>query len=227
MRSLIVRFADCEGPGILEPILRAKGYRLTYHDSYKKGLELVPESHQIFDLIILMGGPNSVVGHAQDDFFTPYFDLVENALSTNKKVLGICLGSQIIARVLGSEVIQGDKGAEVGFGNCNIENKSNPVFKGISETEIPVFHLHEDTYKVPNNTTHLLSSEKYPAQMFSYKEKAFGIQCHLEMTYPMLEVWHKRFQSIPPVLNLNQEAKMKTDLVNQTGKIILENIINI
>ncbi|MDX1959276.1 MAG: type 1 glutamine amidotransferase [Leptospiraceae bacterium] len=227
MRSLIVRFADCEGPGIIESILREKGYRITYHDSYKKGLELVPSSHQIFDLIILMGGPNSVANPAEEDFFSPYLSLVENAIATDKKILGICLGSQILAKVLGSNVVKGEKGEEVGFGNCKILDASQKVFANISTSELPVFHLHEDTYEIPKTATPLLSSEKYSSQMFSYKDKAFGIQCHLEMTYPMLEVWHKRFSNVSKTISLNEETKKKTSEVNASGKIVLQNIINL
>lgn len=85
MRSLIIRFLDSEGPGILETSLKENSYKITYQDTYKKGLELVPESAQIFDLILLMGGPQTVYNESEYDFFKPYFDLVEQALALNKK----------------------------------------------------------------------------------------------------------------------------------------------
>ena len=81
MRSLIIRFMDCEGPGIIEDSLRKANYTITYHDAYKKGIQIVPESHQIFDIIILMGGPKSVYDPKEDTFFKPYLRLVENTIS--------------------------------------------------------------------------------------------------------------------------------------------------
>lgn len=229
MRSLIVRFIDCEGPGILENVLREKGYNVTYHDAYRPGLKLVPESHQIFDLIILMGGPNSVANPEEREFFKPYFGLVEDTLSlSSHKVLGICLGAQILAKVLGSEVRKGEKGQELGFGTVKVTNSSHPVLKGIDSTEIPVFHFHGDTYDNPKNSEGILSSEMYPSQMFAYQNKAFGIQCHIELTAPMLDVWRVRFPEIGKIVSsVNDNVRTQISSIQKYGKTIFENIINL
>ena len=146
---------DCEGPGIIEDSLRRANYKITYHDAYKKSQQLVPESQQIFDLIVLMGGPKSVYDPKEQAFFKPYIDLVENAISIpGKKVLGICLGAQILAKALGATVEQGSKGQESGFSNVSILNSSHPVFKGIKENQITAFHLHGDTFNLPQGTEH-------------------------------------------------------------------------
>jgi GMP synthase-like glutamine amidotransferase len=175
-----------------------------------------------------MGGHHSVANLNEQKFFEPFYKLVEYSLALPKtKIIGICLGAQIIAKVLGSQVVKGDKGAEVGFGKAKIISSPHPVFKGINTSEIDVFHLHEDTFAIPKDATHLLSSDIYASQMFSYKDRAFGIQCHIEPTYSMLEVWHKRFSSISPVVKLGDDARKLISSVNSTGKIILENIINL
>ncbi len=229
MRSLLIRFKDCEGPGIIESILRQKGYRITYHNAYDTRIHLVPEAHLMFDLVVLLGGPQSVVGNLNDDFFAPYYELTENMIeTTGRKVIGICLGSQIIARVLGAVVSKGDKGPEVGFSPVQILNPKSPVFQSISEQTLHAFHLHEDTFTLPNGAEHLLKSEKYEMQMFSYKNKAFAIQAHLEPTLGMLEVWrtvHKDF--IAQGGGLPKDIKDDHLKMTTNGNLLFQNIIGI
>ncbi len=229
MRSLIVRFADFEGPGIIEPILQEKGYAITYHDSYKKGIQLLKNSHLQFDLIVLMGGPQSVYDPSLQHYFNPFLDLVQDVVRTqNRKILGICLGSQIIAKALGSPIFAGKNGAELGFGKCKIEKPSHPIFTNLNVAELNVFHWHGDTYEIPNGAEWLLSSDQYSSQAFSYKNKAFGIQCHIEITESLLSVWKTKSSEIKKLLEIpSEELKSKITSVQQTGKQIIENIINI
>ncbi|XDD51690.1 type 1 glutamine amidotransferase [Leptospira sp. WS92.C1] len=187
MRCLIVRFKDCEGPGILLDSLKEKNYRITYHNAYDLRIQPIPDAHLIFDLIILLGGPQSVTDPFLFHFFEPWFNLVRYASSmANRKIIGICLGSQIISKALGGEVIRGEKGPEVGFLEVQVQ-EPHAIFNGIGS--FPAFHLHEDVFTIPQGGKHLLKSEMYPNQMFSFQDRIFGIQCHLEVTASMLEVW--------------------------------------
>lgn len=228
MRSLIVRFKDCEGPGILEGILKKKGYRITYHNAYDRRIQIVPEAHLMFDLVILLGGPQSVVGTKEDDFFSPYYSLAENMIDTSgRKLIGICLGSQIIAKVLGAKVEVGAKGPEVGFSEVQVQKKDSPVFQGVP-SEFLGFHLHEDSFDLPKGSEHLLSSALYPNQMFSFKNKAFGIQVHLEPTLEMLEIWrqvHAPF--IQKAGALPKDLRKEADALKEIGTKVFENILGI
>ncbi|WCL49944.1 type 1 glutamine amidotransferase [Leptospira sp. GIMC2001] len=188
----MVRFIDCEGPGIIAEILKEKGYRITYHNAYTPGLQLIPEPHLHFDLILLMGGPQSVADPSMQNFFRPYYQLVRNCVDQkNNKLIGICLGSQIISKAMGGSVEVGDKGAETGFGELEILSLNDPTFKGIDKANIMAFHLHEDCFTIPDGCKHLLKSDTYPNQMFSFQDRIYGIQAHLEPTMAMLDVWKK------------------------------------
>lgn len=227
MRCLVVRFIDCEGPGLIADILKEKGYRITYHNAYQRGLHLIPFSHLNFDIILLMGGPQSVSDPGLFHFFEPYFDLVEGVLSLKKtKLIGVCLGSQIIAQVMGSQVTKGEKGPEVGFSDCKILDKTSPVFRGIQSDFISAFHLHEDTFAIPKGSKHLLSSDNYSSQMFSYEDRVFGIQAHLEPNADMLNVWKKVHKEFIHSANVNPQDwldKLKT--MEATSKVIFRNMI--
>lgn len=225
MRSLIVRFLDCEGPGIIETSLKEAGYKVTYHDTYKKGLQLVPESHQIFDCIVLMGGPQTVYDPNQEEFFQPYFDLVENAMQIKgKKILGVCLGSQIIAKVLGAKVMKGGKGSELGFGNIKLVDKTHPLLSKIPTSELKTFHLHEDTFELPTGAKLLASSEKYQNQMFVYEKDTVGIQCHFEVTSSMLPTWWSRHKLNKSIGEFKPSYIEETNSMNRDAKIIFDTI---
>jgi GMP synthase-like glutamine amidotransferase len=227
MRSLIVRFIDSEGPGILGNLLSENGYALTFQNAYQKGLQILPESQLNFDLIVLMGGPQSVADPQMFDFFKPYFNLVENCIAMGRaKVIGICLGSQIIAQVLGSPVRQGEFGSEVGFSECKIVDKNSKIFKGLNGDSILGFHLHEDTFDIPKSCKHLLSTNVYSSQMFSYDERIYGIQTHLEPSSEMIHVWknvHKNFIEKANADTRDWIAKQK--IMEDTSRIIFQNMI--
>ncbi|MCH1910734.1 type 1 glutamine amidotransferase [Leptospira noguchii] len=189
MRSLIVRFKDCEGPGILLDSLKKRNYKVTYHNAYDLRVKPLPDAHLVFDLIVLLGGPQSVTDPSLAVFFEPWLNLVRYAASIpNRKMIGICLGSQIISKALGAEVKRGENGPEVGFYDVQVQEPYF-LFDGISS--FPAFHLHEDVFSIPKGAKHLLKSQKYSNQMFSFEDRIFGIQCHLEVTASMFSVWQK------------------------------------
>ncbi len=228
MRALCIRFIDCEGPGILESVLRENGYRVSFHNAYDHRIQLMREAHLNFDLIVLLGGPQSVIDPKLDSFFRPYYDLVKSMLSANgRKLIGVCLGSQIIAKVLGGNVSVGDKGPEVGFAPVKIKDPSHPIFSGISETEIQAFHLHEDTFTIPNGTTHLLESNIYKNQMFALENKAYAFQMHLEPTLPMIDVWREKQKSfIARSQGDFTDIPAKQKEMEKNARIIFRNILN-
>lgn len=198
MRSLIVRFHQAEGAGIWLDLLQEKGYQINYHNAYEKGLGLLPNAHQVYDLIFLMGGPQSVADDSNQKFFKPYYDLVRDSLANPKsKLIGTCLGSQIIAKAMGGEVSRGEKGKEAGFGKLRIEKPDHPIFQDLpSKDSLVGFHLHEDVFTLPKGADLLVSSDTYPNQMFSIQDKLFGFQVHLEPSMQMLQAWsvvHKGF----------------------------------
>ncbi|WP_010569510.1 type 1 glutamine amidotransferase [Leptospira broomii] len=231
MRCLIVRFKDCEGPGTLLDSLKSRNYRITYHNAYDSNIRILPDAHQVFDLIVLLGGPQTVHDPAQADFFRPWLDLAYNLTQMeSRKVIGICLGSQILAKVLGAKVSVGVKGPEVGFSDIKIVNSSHPAFARLAgKSMIPAFHLHEDVFELPSGSELLLEGSFYPNQMFAWKNRVFGIQCHLEMTAPMLEVWktvHGEFIQKAGWIPGPETGQIRSQM-EEAGRALFEGILDI
>lgn len=142
----------------------------------------MPDSH--FDLVVVLGAPQS----ANDDL--PYLqaeqDLIRQSIKRETPVLGICLGSQLIARALGGRVYRGHK-KEIGFYEDLEVTGAGGLFSGFSNPFV-AFHWHEDTFDLPDGAVRLASSREYQNQAFRHG-CAVGLQFHLEVTEEMVRAW--------------------------------------
>lgn len=135
-----------------------------------------------YDFLVVMGGPMNV----DEENIYPWLKdekiWIEKAIRAGKKVLGICLGAQLIARVLGSLVYKNPR-KEIGWWPViwAPEAAAHPAFSaftGVNE----VFHWHGDTFDLPSGCEHAAKSEACLNQAFFYGENTAGLQFHLEST---------------------------------------------
>ena len=101
----ILQNVHCEDLGIIYQVLKNYGFESHYVQSYAG--EAVPKALDDAVALIVMGGPMGVYEHARYPFLLEEMRLIEVALKAQKPVLGICLGSQLIAATLGAKVTQG------------------------------------------------------------------------------------------------------------------------
>jgi len=190
---LLVQNTRIEGSGYLGDLLKNDGFDIT---SVNAKNEELPKKD--FSLVVILGAPES----ANDDL--PYLlaeqQLIKDCVEKNIPVLGICLGSQLIAKTFGAKIYRGPK-KEIGFYNdLKITNHST-LFSGF-KNPFTVFHWHADTFDLPENAIRLVSSEHYPNQAFQYKS-AVGLQFHLEVNEDMVNLWldntEEKLQKIPDI----------------------------
>jgi GMP synthase (glutamine-hydrolysing) len=105
--------------------------------------------------------------------------LLERCVSRGRPVLGICLGSQLLASSLGARVSKAPA-KEIGFYRVRAE----PGFFGTGD--FVAFHWHGDAFSLPEGAVPLASSTATPLQAFRFGEHAWGIQFHLEVDEPVL-----------------------------------------
>ena len=185
MRVLAFRHVPFEGVGLIAPVLEERGLLLEYVDLYCPQAKL-PEIADAAGLIFL-GGPMSVndpLPHLQHES-----DLIVQAVERGQPVLGICLGSQLIARALGSRVYRNSL-KEIGWFDIHLtEAASNdPLFSGVNPSEA-VFHWHGETFNLPPGATRLAYSEACRNQAFRVGSNVYGLQFHLEVTPAMIADW--------------------------------------
>jgi GMP synthase-like glutamine amidotransferase len=135
-----------------------------------------------FDMLIIMGGPMGVHDQKEFPWLSREFKFITQAMAAHKKILGICLGAQILAHILGAKVTK-NKFKEIGwFEVTKTESgKSSALLKDIPET-FNAFHWHGDTFDLPSGAQHLAVSRACFHQAFSYGKDILGLQFHLEST---------------------------------------------
>ncbi len=173
--------------GTLNPTLKEHGLRMRYVN-----FERTPDVHpsvEKYDGLIILGGHMGVYEADKYTHIKVEMKLIEEALKKQIPILGICLGSQLLAHVLGASVRKHAE-KEIGWHNINLtaEGVSDPLFSHFNKTE-KIFQLHGDTFDVPASAIHLARSEQCPSQAFRYGDKVYGLQFHLEVDRPMIHRW--------------------------------------
>lgn len=129
-----------------------------------------------------MGGPMGIYDTNEFPWLSDEKKFISKAIKDNKTVLGICLGSQLIADILGSKVFSNNQ-KEIGWFDIKLtEQAKNNMLTNSFDPEFTAFHWHGDTFDLPENSTQLFYSEACRNQGYIYKEKVLGIQFHFEVT---------------------------------------------
>ena len=173
-----------EGLGCIEQWIADHNYSLTLTKFYEEFR--LPDTNEI-DWLIVMGGPMGVYEEAIYPWLKEEKEFIQKAIKKGKTVIGICLGSQLIAEVFGAKVYP-NKQKEIGWFDVMLSQpaKKHPLFEGF-ENSFRVFHWHGDTYDLPVGSELLFSSQACVNQAFLYDKKVLGLQFHLEVTSKTLQ----------------------------------------
>lgn len=184
-----IMHATHEDMGSFEFFLRSYGIRPTPFLAKNTDIEALDPAEA--DLVLLMGGPMGVYEAESFPHLHHEVRFIERRIAAGKPTLGICLGSQIIAKALGADVYKGPKGKEVGWYDVSITEAglSTPL-KYFDKMEGPVMQWHGDTFDLPAGATRLATSDKYENQAFSYENHVLALQFHPEVTELKLERWY-------------------------------------
>jgi GMP synthase-like glutamine amidotransferase len=151
--------------------------------------EAVPDSLEGWDALIVLGGPMAVYEADKTSFLATELELLKSAIACDFPVLGICLGSQLIAAAAGGRVFSGPA-REVGWGEVELTEAatSDALFSGLPGT-LPVFQLHGDTFDLPDEAVRLAGNEVYPNQAFRIGKRVYGFQFHVEVNSELICDW--------------------------------------
>ncbi len=134
-----------------------------------------PESSNMF---FVMGSPES----AHDDtlpWIANELRWLKTLLDLNKPVIGICFGSQIIARAMGGKAYMLDE-PEIGFVNIHSVNNS-------WHHQGPWLNFHFDTFDIPDQAELLGITDK--AKQAYRKGNCWAVQFHPEIDTAMFDTW--------------------------------------
>ena len=141
-----------------------------------------PPTAKDFDILLVMGGPMSVNDEKEFPFLVMEKAYIRNTILEGKKVLGICLGAQMIAAVLGGTVTKNPE-KEIGWFPVRMTEKAVPLrlLQGIPKG-FTAFHWHGETFSVPRGAVAIAESEACTNQGFVFQDRVVALQFHLEST---------------------------------------------
>lgn len=212
MRIHWLQHADFEDLGCIGPWLQAQGHDVTGTRLYAGE---TPPGVEDFDALIVMGGPMNIYEYERHPWLRPEKALIGAAVAAGKRVLGICLGAQLLADALGGPVTR-NRHSEIGWFPLRLSEagRRSPWFGGVP-AEFTGFHWHGDTYALPPGADCLAGSEACAQQAFALGERVLGLQFHLEVTRTNAEEWFRHERPQPaayvqtPEYILAQEAEFE------------------
>jgi GMP synthase (glutamine-hydrolysing) len=186
LKAVFIRHVAFEGPGILSRILDSTGFSQTMVDACDGGLSRQDPG----DLLVVLGGPIGAYDERDYPFLVDEMKLIERSLKKGVPVIGICLGSQLAARVLGARVYPG-KAKEIGWNEVSLtqEGRLSPLGCDGGVAGVKVLHWHGDTFDLPANAERLAETPVTSNQAFSMGKSLLALQFHLEVTARDLERW--------------------------------------
>ena len=174
MRAVCLKHVPFEGPGAFATALTDRGVSFDHYLVPQDGLP-----KDAGDLLIVMGGPMSV--NDSDRWIAEETEFIRSALLAGTPVIGVCLGSQFMAKALGATVRPG-KALEIGMTPVRLtpEAQQDQVFKTLPDS-FEVFEWHGEIFDLPQGCVPLAGSTIAPLQAFRYGTRAYGLLFHLEM----------------------------------------------
>jgi GMP synthase-like glutamine amidotransferase len=184
MRAHCIMNVPFEEPGYILDWMEEKGHDLQVWKLY--GSYLLPEAEDV-DMLVVMGGPMSVYEEDKFPYLAGEKQLLRDCIRLKRKVLGICLGAQLIAEALGSRVFK-NREKEIGWFPVRTEGEYGEldIHSAFPEHYMP-FHWHGETFDLPGGATNLGSSEACRNQGFLYADHVLALQFHLEITPEITE----------------------------------------
>jgi GMP synthase (glutamine-hydrolysing) len=197
----------------------------------------LPASADSFDLLIVLGGPQSPDTRKSE---CPYFDaeaeeaLIAKAISSGRAVVGVCLGAQLIGEALGVKY-EPSPHKEIGKFAITLTD-AGAASEKVSHfgRSLGVGHWHNDMPGLTVGSMVLACSEGCPRQIIEYSTLVYGFQCHMELTRDVIEMLiaaserelatltHERFVQQPETLRRNDYNEMNEKLFVFLDKLLLD-----
>jgi GMP synthase (glutamine-hydrolysing) len=161
-----------------------------------------PEPPERFDALVVFGGHMNVYEAERHSWLPAQHDLVRGALDRNQAFLGVCLGAQMVARVMGGNVRLASR-PEIGWHVVELTSAgaADPVLGALPE-RFDALEWHSYAFDLPPGAELLATSAVCP-QGFRLGENTWGIQFHPEATLAMLEGWRSGSEGSAPTVSLD------------------------
>ena len=225
-----IKHIDIEGPGTLGSFFEAKGYKTKIVDLGAG--EKLPKLTNDVEAVVVLGGPMNVYEEEKYPFLKEEDKFIKQILKDEIPFLGICLGSQLLAKAAGAKVGKSPK-KEIGFSYIQLtgEGLVDPLFQGLVK-KIFVYQWHEDMFEIPLKGQLLAMGADCPHQALKFGRCAYGLQFHVEITDVSISEWSDQYLKKP-----GRPQEFKTNMLSDyfknkvrfdnTAEQIYNNFLNI
>lgn len=189
---LILQHAEPETPGEIAAVLESEGIEWTIFRPYAG--EPVPVDPGRADGLVLMGGPMGVHDTRRFPFLRDELALLKGAVEWGVPILGVCLGSQLLAAALGARVGPGPV-REIGWHEVSLTRaamEDDPLWKN-QPRSFHAFHWHGEIFDLPAGAVSLAASDVTPHQAFRYGATAYGFLFHMEVNLDLVDAMCRAF----------------------------------
>ena len=212
MKVLALIHGSSVGPGVFEDAVRDGGHELV---EWQVPLRGVPEGDA--DAVIVLGGGMHPDEEAQYGWLRPELEYLGGLLERGTPVLGVCLGSQLLARAAGATVFRSAE-PEVGWLPVELTEAAatDPVAASLPE-RFDAFQWHHYTHDLPAGAVELARS-RVCTQAFRLG-RAWGVQFHPEVRAPQVETWlAEEPADVDDPVALLEATRLRIDAWNELGR---------
>jgi GMP synthase-like glutamine amidotransferase len=187
MRILVLQNDPISPAGAVAERLQARGAELEVR--YALHGDALPASPNGYAGALILGGAMSANDDDKYPALAPMRQLLRDFHAADKPLLGICLGSQILARCFGGEV---RRHSEFEFGHTPLQftakGRTDPLLAGLPNPQW-IMQCHEDTFDVPAEGVTLMTGQACANQAFRVGRATYAFQCHFEATPAIIKNW--------------------------------------
>jgi GMP synthase (glutamine-hydrolysing) len=184
IKVIVLQHIQCETLGTIADALGAAGIKANYVRSFDG--DKIPSELGDFRGLVVMGGPMGVYEQDLYPFLREELQLIESALQHEKPILGVCLGSQLLATALGA-MVKKNTSKEIGWYPVTLtpSGREDPLWSDAVPSFMG-FHWHGDIFDLPRGAVSLASSALTACQAFRHARNAYGLLFHMEVTAEMI-----------------------------------------
>jgi len=177
MRALIIQHEESTPPGNVIDFLKLKNISYDIH-FFKDGNMI---SFLNYDFYFILGGGLNVDQTGLYPWLNEEKKVIQELILSKKKLVGLCLGAQLIAEALKARVFRANL-SEVGFFPVRLFGEIEPV---------TFLHWHSYQFELPQNATPLGESTYCQNQGYTVSDHILAFQFHPEADKEWLELASK------------------------------------